>query len=202
MIEASIAGLAAGLVAGGQADTAVYRAPRIDVIYPDVSQADDEASIGDMALVDAAICAERFIASRAVWDMSKIKEVVLTRAEPGNIGLSAIGSHLLGGGCPPGYGLYLRLDPTSSGKQVLAPIAPGLVRPVRVAEYQLLAPNDELIISHDYPCVLALDGERELELRPGSSLRLRFNLNGPHVINARKAIELASQAGYFIQETL
>lgn len=199
MIEASIAGLAAGLVACGQADEAVYRAPRLDVIGATAFQGDAEAGVSDIALVDAAVYAERFIASRAIWDAAKIKEVVLTRVEPGNVGLSAIGSHLLGGETPPETGLYLRMEPGTHGKQVLAPIAPGLIRWINVVEHQLLTPGDEVEISHAEACVLALDGERELELRPGSSLRLRLNANGPKVIHARQAIEIAARAGAFVQ---
>lgn len=194
MIEASIAGLAAGLVACGQADEAVERAPQLDVLR------DGQEEVSDIALIDAAVYAERFIASRAVWDAAKIREVVLTRAEPGNIGLSSIGSHLLGGAYPPGHGLYLRIDPLASGGQrVLAPIAPGLLEPVHVAAYRLLAPGDEVVLSHLEACVLAVDGEREIRLPPGSRLRLRLNAHGPRVINARKAIEVAARKGVFIQ---
>jgi len=191
MIEGTIAGLAAGLVALGQATEAVAHAPQIEVIH--------EGQVSDIALVDAAVYAERFIASRAIWDVAKIREVLLTRAEPGNIGLSSIGGHLLGGMDPAGRGLYLRMGPGTNGRYILAPIAPGLIRPVNLAEHRLLSPGDEVVISHTEPCVLALDGERELELRPGSSLRLRYNAAGPRVVDARQAIALAARAGVFIQ---
>jgi predicted polyphosphate/ATP-dependent NAD kinase len=193
MIEASIAGLAAGLVACGQAQEAVYSAPRIDVIR-------SEDQIGDIALVDAAIYAERFIASRAIWDASKIVEIILTRGESGNIGLSSIGSHLLGGNYPPQHGLYLRIEPGPNSTQILAPIAPGLFRSISIADYRLLAPGDEVVVNQAQPCILALDGEREIELQPGASLRLRLNPDGPKVIDARKAIEIAAQAGFFVQK--
>lgn len=197
MIEASIAGLAAGLVACGQAHEAIFSASRIDIIRPN----SQEAGISDIALVDAAVYAERFIASRAIWDASKIVEVVLTRAEPGNIGLSSIGSHLLGGAYPPGYGLYLRVGSGPQSRQVLAPIAPGLLRSISIADYRLLAPGDEVVINQPQSCVLALDGEREIELRPNVSVHLRLNPNGPKVIDARKAIEIASRAGFFVQDS-
>jgi predicted polyphosphate/ATP-dependent NAD kinase len=199
MIEATIAGLAAGLVACGQADEAIYRAPRIDVFYGESSRNDDGGDVSDIALVDAAVYADRFIASRAIWDVDKIREVILTRAEPGNIGLSAIGGHLLAGDDQPGQGLYLRLAPGATGKQVLAPIAPGLIRAVNLVEQRRLMPGDEVIIRRQTPCVLAFDGEREMELQPNSSLRLRLNAHGPWVIDARKAIAIASRAGGFVQ---
>jgi hypothetical protein len=189
MIEGTIAGLAAGLVAAGLADGAVRPVPRIDIFQP-------EGDVPDIALVDAAVYAERFIASRAVWDETKIKELLLTRAEPGNIGLSSIGSHALGGDYPPGHGVYLRLG--QAGRPVIAPIAPGLMRTVHVVEQRLLAPGEEVVVQHEEPGVLAVDGEREIEMRPGSSLRLQFNPNGPRVVNPRKAIEIAARAGVFV----
>ena len=45
------------------------------------------AKPADVALVDAAVCDERFIGSRAVWDMTKIKQLFLNRARPDSIGL-------------------------------------------------------------------------------------------------------------------
>ena len=187
MIEGTIAGLAAGLVAVGAAEEAVFRAPRIDVWQ------EGNAAVRDMALVDAVVYAEQFIASRAIWDEAKIRDVILTRAEPGNIGLSSVGSHLLAGDYPPQHGLYLRIAP--EGRKVLAPIAPGLLRPVAVAEHRLLPPGDDLVLTHRESCVLALDGEREVEMRPGTITHLCINPNGPRVVDARKAIAVAARAG-------
>lgn len=195
MIEGTIAGIAAGLVAHGLADGAVRRMPRLDAFHSETA-AGSTADPDDIALVDAVVYAERFIGSRAIWDASKIKEVILTCAEPGNIGLSSIGAHFLGGNYPPGHGLYLRTDP--DGQAVLAPIAPGLIRAVKVSAHRVLAPGDEITISHDQPRVLAFDGEREIELRAGSTLLLRLNANGPRVIDARKAVEVAARAGVFV----
>ncbi|MCB9100960.1 MAG: NAD(+)/NADH kinase [Anaerolineales bacterium] len=199
MIEASIAGLATGLVACGYAGEAVRHAPQIDVIQPEASHNGRQPEVSDIALVDAAVYAERFIASRAIWDASKIRDVVLTRAEPGNIGLSSIGGHLLGGNYQPDQGVYLKVEPGNHGTRVVAPIGPGLIRAVNVTDHRLLSPGDEVVINHSEPCVLALDGEREIQIKPGSPLRLRLNANGPQVIDAHKAIELAAKAGFFIQ---
>lgn len=190
MIEGTIAGLAAGLVACGLADEAVRTVPRLDVIRP--------GSPVDMALVDVAVYDERFVAARAIWDASKIKEVVLIRAEPGSIGLSSIGAHLPDMNPKADQGLYFRMG--SGGQQVLAPIAPGLIQPVGLAESRLLEPGDEVVISHQEPSVLALDGEREIELRAGAAVCIRLNANGPRVVDARRAVELAAAGGVFVQE--
>jgi hypothetical protein len=194
LIEGTVAGMGAGLVAHGLTDAAAHRMPRLDVFR---DGADRTAAPDDIALVDAAVYDERFIATRAIWDVSKIKEVILARAEPGSIGLSSIGAHILGGDYPPDYGLHIRMAP--GGRQVLAPIAPGLIHAVGLAEHRLLAPGDEVIVSHQQTCVLALDGEREIPLGPGASVCLRLNANGPRVVDARIAIALAARAGVFLR---
>ena len=200
MVEGTVAGIAAGLVACGLANEAVHKVPRLDIFCVDSRQAVHSDVPDDIALVDAAIYDEQFIASRAIWDASKIKAVISTSAKAGTIGLSSIGAHILGENGSSEHGLYLRMEP--GGQEVLAPIAPGLIRRVSLAEYRLLSPSDEVILSRREPCVLALDGEREIELKAGASVRVRFNLNGPNVINAHKAIEIAAKAGVFVQEAV
>lgn len=189
MIEGTVAGLAAGLVACGLAEGAVWTVSRLDVIRADGSD--------DLALIDVAVYDERFVASRAMWDASKINEVILARAEPGCIGLSAIGAHLPGTNHRAGGGLYLRMG--SGGQPVLAPIAPGLIRQVNVTEVRPLAPGDEVVIRQPRPGVLALDGEREIELPAGATVCVRLNPHGPRVVDVRRAIELAAGAGVFVE---
>ena len=198
MVEGTVAGIAAGLVACGLANEAVHKVPRLDIFCVDSRQAGHTDVPDDIALVDAAIYDEQFIASRAIWDASKIKAVISTSAKAGTIGLSSIGAHILGENGSSERGLYLRLEP--GGQEVLAPIAPGLIRRVSLAEYRLLSPSDEVILVRREPCVLALDGEREIELKADAAVRVQFNLNGPKVINARRAIEVAAKAGIFVQE--
>ncbi len=198
MVEGTVAGIAAGLVACGLANEAVHKVPRLDIFCVDSRQAGHSDVPDDIALVDAAIYDEQFIASRAIWDASKIKAVISTSAKAGTIGLSSIGAHILGENGSSERGLYLRLEP--GGQEVLAPIAPGLIRRVSIAEYRLLSPSEEVILVRREPCVLALDGEREIELKADAAVRVRFNLNGPNVINARRAIEVAAKAGIFVQE--
>ena len=85
MIEATVGGIAAGLVATGRvpAEAGVYRSCRLEVLR--------EGAVIDSALVDVAVCNDRFVASRAIWDMGKVSQVFLTRTRPDAIGLSAVG---------------------------------------------------------------------------------------------------------------
>lgn len=203
MLEGTIAGMAAGLATCGLADRAVQRAPRLDIFCENPNETDrmgdssNTETPDDIALVDVAVYNERFVASRAIWDASKIKELVLTRVEPGSIGLSSIGAHAPNRIGSPEHGLYLRLG--SGGQPVLAPIAPGLLQEVSLAESRPMGPGETVTVRHQQPCVLALDGEREIELRQGATARLQFNPKGPRVIDARKAIDIAARAGVFIR---
>ena len=204
MLEGTIAGMAAGLVSRGLADKAVQRAPRLDIFCETLKESDSVKDVSnaetpdDIALVDVAVYDERFVASRAIWDASKIKELVLTRVVPGSIGLSSIGAHAPDRIDSPEHGLYLRLG--SGGQPVLAPIAPGLLQEVSLAESRPLGPGETVTVKHQQPCVLALDGEREIELRQGTTAQLQFNPNGPRVIDARNAIDIAARAGVFIRK--
>ncbi len=186
MVESTLAGLAAGLVARGMAPDAVRRVPRLDITVDD--------AVRDLALVDVAVYDERFVGARAVWDVTKIQQLVLSRAVPGAIGLSSIGAHLAPE-IPEGWGLVLQLG--EDGERVLAPVAPGVVTTVGVRLASPLAPGNEVTFVPPSACVLALDGERELPLRAGRPVRLRLNPEGPFVVDVPRALAIATAAHLF-----
>jgi predicted polyphosphate/ATP-dependent NAD kinase len=190
MVEGTLAGLAAGLVARGvvQADDAAHRVACLEIECPDGRT--------EVALVDVAVYDERFVGARAVWDPARILELVLARVEPGSIGLSSIGAHL-GVDSAVGSGMYLRMG--EGGARVLAPIGPGLINQVRVAESRLLAAGDEVRVRQSRACTLALDGERELALAPGSEVCIRLRPDGPRVVDIRLALAVAAGAGLFVE---
>ena len=133
VVEGTLAGLAAGLLATRAVDSAstVQPCKRLEILV------DGEPT--DIALIDAALSRERFVGSRAIWDPRGVLELVLSTAEPGSLGLSAIGAHLSPVGRRDPGGLHLRLGESAARglaaeepRRVLAPIAPGLVVPVAV----------------------------------------------------------------------
>ena len=89
MTDGTIAGLAAGVIATGVVDSAdvTSRHTRLEVLI--------DGELRDIALVDLAVSTERFVGGRAVWDMTTLDELFLTRSESTNIGLSAIGAQLM-----------------------------------------------------------------------------------------------------------
>ena len=187
-IDGTAAGLAAGVVANRSVDVdaCAPRAKRLDVAVGPVT---------DAALIDVAVARDRFVGARALWDPAALVELFLTRAEPGAIGLSSVGAHLEPLGRDEPAGLWLSIGP--GGKTVRAPIVPGLVLDVPIREWRRLLPNQPVETSNTG--VVALDGEKEHELQPGSTLRVTLSLDGPRIVDIRRAIDLAVRAGVFVR---
>lgn len=186
MIEGTVAGLAAGLVAKRMVDTEkiTYTAKRLEV------QVDGQ--LEEIALIDVAVCSELFIGSRALWNRDHIKEIILTRAEPDCIGMSAIGGFLRPIGPQDKQGMHIRLG--SGNSSVLAPVAPGLVSKVDWREYRMLALDDEVYLNPQ-DCTIALDGERQIEVRLDQKVSVRLTNRGPVVVNVRGCLHEASRCG-------
>lgn len=186
MIESTTAGMAAAIVARGllPEDPGIARAPRLNVLV--------DGAWRDLALIDAALCRVSFIGSRAVWDMDVVSQLFTTRAQVGSIGLSAIAAALDSRGGPGGA--YLRLG--AGGQSVLAPVAPGLVRRVEVAEHRELRPHEPVPL--EGTGVLALDGERELPLWPNTHAAIELDPHGPRVVDPLATLRAAAERGLFV----
>jgi hypothetical protein len=174
MVDGTVAGMAAGLVAGGAVDPdrVSRRVKRIEV------QADGAR---DFALIDAAACLDPFVGSRAIWDPGRVRALVLTRAAPWAVGLSAIGGQLRPLGPDEPAGLYVKLGP---GPEILAAIAPGMVARVPVAAWRLVG----LTLTSGTRTV-ALDGERELAVE--GEVTASVTAAGPRVVDIRATLEAA-----------
>ena len=194
MVEGTLAGIAAGLIAGGRlpvADAAVVsKTLQIRV--------NDE--FRELALVDVAISRERYVATRAIWDLNTVYEVFLTRAEPAGIGLSSIGGRLRPLSLGDVGGLRYRLagpdDAANPEATVIAPVGPGMVEPAVIAEWGLLQEGAPVALARRY-CTIALDGERSLVLTPDDSVEIMLARNGPPVVQVPRALLRAAQLGLF-----
>jgi predicted polyphosphate/ATP-dependent NAD kinase len=191
MIEGTIAGLAAGVVASRiiEPDRVTNSNKRLEI--------ERGGSLIDIALVDVVVYDDVFVASRAVWDMSKVREVVLARAAPDSIGLSSVGGCLYPDSLDERHGVHITLG--SGDRQVVAPIAPGLVARVSIEDCRLIELEDKVKVKHR-PSILALDGEREVELGREDRIDIRLTSNGPRVIDVKRALKEAARRGFFLQE--
>lgn len=184
MIEGTIAGLAAGLIATGKVPRTdgTITSTRFEVVV--------EGGLADVAIVDAVVCDDLFIGSRAVWKMEKIKQVFLNRCSPINIGFSSIGGMLRAIAPDDLFSMVLELGP--NGRAVTAPIAPGVVETVSVENVRLMTAGDEVTLVCT-PCVVALDGEREVEIKKGQRAAIRLAPEGPVVVDVNRTMTMAMQ---------
>lgn len=164
MREATVAGLAAGLVATGRA-TGVRREPALEV---------EVDGVRDLALVDLAVSRERFVGARALWRTDSITELFVTHARPSAVGLSAIAGML----APGAEGVHVVLG---EGPELRVALAPGLIAPVGIASFRRLAPGEPVVVPPGPGC-LALDGEREIERRDGTAPATVRLVDGPFCI--------------------
>jgi len=188
MIEGTLAGMAAGIVAGRllPLNETAQRQLRLDVMR--------DGELIDIALVDVVVSDDIFIGSRAIWDMTKVRELVLTRASPSNIGLSSVGGSLF---CPRldrQHGVYIQIGDGDSLVELTAPIAPGLVETMHVTKFRLLEIGMSVPV-HVKPSILALDGEREVKVAAGDDIHVALTNHGPYVIDTHRTMDAAARHG-------
>lgn len=211
MVEGTLAGLAAGLVATGKLTLEWVAAwSKTLAVYVD-------GEYRDLALVDVALSRERYVATRAIWDLNTLYEVFLTRAEPAGIGLSSVGARLspLSTADPGGlrYVLAAHGEVTDAGGQataagpmaepalpgveiVTAPVAPGMVATVPIAGWMRLREGEKVAVERRHSSI-ALDGERAFTVTPDQMIEISVQRNGPPVVQVEKALQIAAELGLF-----
>ena len=188
MIEGTVAGLAAGVVASESLDINKISS-RVNLIEVYLNN-----KLADIALVDVAVSKETFVGSRAIWDINSVHEIFLGRSTPASIGLSSIGAQL----CPslPGDKSGTHLIIGKGGKSVIAPIAPGMIRSVEILD-SFRMPVGEKVNIELRPCTIALDGERAFSLSDNQTAHVSINDIGPVIVSVEETLRQASIAGIF-----
>jgi predicted polyphosphate/ATP-dependent NAD kinase len=192
MMEATVAGMAVGLLATGRVAPHTKRAKMLHV---ELVRADGTRR-HEIALVDVCVNTVGEIGSRAVWKTDTLRELYCTFAEPDAIGLSSIPGRILPTSRFARTGVAVQFG---SSRTVLAPIGPGLLEPVGLQYCAALAPGVTRYVRLTSGTV-ALDGERELEFGPGDRIAVTLKTDGPRVIDvpATLADEHASSAEQLI----
>lgn len=192
MIEATIAAEAVAAIVLGYVgvEEGAYRS-KVIRIYED-------GEYRDVAIVDAVSTSYQYIGARAIWEPEYIREVFTVLSAPYNIGLSSIAGLFKEVGHENDEAIYVRLSRDGTGKSFRTAITPGRmsrlsveeVREVRLGERVRLSPGSTLI---------ALDGEREFMVDPGSELVVEAVRRGPFVIDYRKTLSMAKERGGFFE---
>jgi len=194
MVEGTVAGLAAGLLATGTVlpEQSLVRAKKLVVYVNDQPV--------DSALVDAVILTDQFIGSRAVWEVDRIKQIVVTRGATTNIGIASVAGGIRHIGMEEPLGMNIEVGDDFAPLQVKAAVGPGLVRNVPVSRYELLNPGQRVTVLQN-PCVIALDGEREIQINRGDRAEVALSLAGPLVVDINRIMTAAAARGAFKFET-
>lgn len=189
LVEGTVAGLAAGFAARHPEllSRFAYRSKRLAV----------EGDVQDMALVDIAVVEGSVVGSRAIWEPQSLRQVILTRAEPYSTGLSSIGGFLQPVSPTEPDGLSLKFGEPARGR-VTAPLAPGLMTTLPVAEIRRLSPDEPVTVAGGNR-LLALDGEREILLRRGQTARIYLRQDGPWLVDIYKTLALMSERGVLVE---
>ena len=186
-IDATLAGLAAGLVASGVVSLSdvSYQSKVAHVTF-------DDGSHDDLALVDLALMHGSFTGSRAVWDPSQLQAVIACIAEPASVGLSAIAALLVPVDRRTPLGVHVVLGGPNS---VRVPIAPGSFCNVPYWSATEIELCHAIVLQG--PGVLSFDGERDRVLGPGAAVSVQIRVDGPQVIDVEATLAAAVAAKHF-----
>lgn len=194
MIEGTIAGLAAGIVALN-----VIRLGDISVQSKKLSVIKN-GEVVDLALIDATISDDVFKGSRALWNISKIRQIVATCGEPTRTGMTSIVGCFHPIKVKAKHGIYIEIgrNKNREGKlRLKAPIAPGLVEELVITDFRVLNIGDKIEVNHK-PSTVALDGEREIEVYRSDHVDIELCDEGPIFVNVEKAMLQATHNGFWI----
>jgi predicted polyphosphate/ATP-dependent NAD kinase len=189
MAEATVAGMALGLIAAGKVASRLV-ATQAKVIDVDIEEAEQ-----DIALIDAVITRDAFIGAKALLDPSQLKEALLCRAEPAAVGITSLGGLVRPVSDKDDFGLHLTF--TKGGRQLLAPMGPGMFAKVEIGKTRLV--KFDQAVKAQGPSVIALDGERERVIAPGQRIEMRISRRGPWVVDLAATLQRAAKQKIFLR---
>lgn len=195
MLEATVAGIAAGLVASKAVDLDSVSSPS------KIAHVEIEGDNEDLALIDIVGTSDRFVGSRAIVDPSAFSFAVVTVANPCNVGVSGIAGcvRCVEAKCDAALCLTFADDKTDRPfRRIAAPIAPGIVDTVNVSSVKTLRLGERVEFAG--PFTMALDGERERFIAEGQQVAVEVRRDGPRLIDVDAAVTLGAQAEAFYRE--
>ena len=189
MAEATVAGMALGLIASGKVKghAVSSQAKLIDVEIEGEGQ--------DIALIDAVITRDAFIGAKALLDPSRLKEALLSRAEPAAVGITSLGGLVRPVSSQDDFGLHLTFG--KDGRELLAPMGPGMFAKVSISKTRLVKFGK--VVRARGPSVIALDGERERVVANGQNIAMQISRSGPWVVDLAAALQRAAKQKTFLR---
>ncbi len=189
MIEGTLAGIAAAVVASGGFDKREFtqKDKRIEIYHRE--------KLIDIALIDAVISKDVFVGAKAIWQVETIEKIFVTRAHPASIGFSSVIGNKMIVSCEDDFGAMVNVNTDYSC--ILAPMSAGIVVPIPIDQPEVLPFGEEYRYTTRCRGTIALDGEREIEFGPGEDYFFRVTRKGPFRVQVKKALEAAQKNGFF-----
>ncbi len=176
--DATLAGYAAGLVATGLVGgEGLRRVKSIEVLV--------NGRHADTAVIDVAFMRTPYIGAKAVVDVNDILYAVFSKGEPTDIGLASILGFIKPTSFESDFGYLVEFG--GDGFEVKAIVMPGEFRTISVKGYRAVKIYEVVEIPAG-KYVVALDGERELEVYEDDLVSIRLTPNGPLLINVHKVL--------------
>ncbi len=192
LVEPTVAGAAAGLVANGFVDIDLV-APRSKMIHLGLADGSE-----DVALVDAVTLVNDFVGNRMPVDPRNLRQLLVSVARPDTIGVSSIaGLHTT---CDVSEDAAVLVRCGDGGRWTNSPIAPGLYRNVPVLEVTRVGLGEEIDLVG--PTTLAFDGDREHQISAEEPVVAVVRRDGPRVVNVRAALSEGASQGIFFSDSV
>lgn len=189
-IEATIAGEVAALGAKGfLPDGEFCRRAKVATLAIDTR-------VNDIGLIDVVRIEDDFVGNYRPFDPTKLREMVLTRAEPDAIGMSPIGGLMDPVEADDDWGLYVRFG---EGHSRRVPVSPGYFRDVNISETRRLRFGQDS--TFDSAGLIAIDGDRLHRIEAGERVSVEVNRGGPHVYDVSAVMRFAAEQGLCSHET-
>ena len=192
LVEPTVAGAAAGLVANGFVDIDLV-APRSKMIHLGLADGSE-----DVALVDAVTLVNDFVGNRMPVDPRNLRQLLVSVARPDTIGVSSIaGLHTT---CDVSEDAAVLVRCGDGGRWTNSPIAPGLYRNVPVLEVTRVGLGEEIDLVG--PTTLAFDGDREHQIFAEEPVVAVVRRDGPRVVNVGVALSEGASQGIFFSDSV
>jgi len=189
MLEGTTVGIAAAVIAAQDYDASLScRQDKIIEIYKN-------GEFIDISLMDAVISNEQYIGSKAIWDLSNIKKVIVSSCHPASIGFSAIVGVIKHIDEKDDFGAALEIN--SGNNKFMTPVSAGKVSEIISGDLELIKMNESIKWEFDFKGIIAVDGEREIVFNNGDLFEFKITRNGPVHVDVRKTMEAAVAQGFF-----
>lgn len=185
-VDGTVAGAAAALIATGAVTDVVERHGMVE------ARVESGASVTGIASVE--LVDRSFVGTRAMLDPADLQGGIVSRANPGDIGLPGIAGSLgVLSPTDPMASFLLLERAAESDRTVRAIVAPGMTTEIGIVRHESVEQSESVTVDVE-EAVLGADGERELEV-VNETVTFHYRSNGPNLASVERVLESAAENG-------